>query len=122
MANNVTLTGAGGVTYVFRTTDLGGIHVQHTYDAAAQSMSVLAVVVGTSTAAPAVPADTSARARTIQNAGNTAFEISPVAGFALGNGLIIFPGAAFTTAYNGNIYARVTTATGNSDMRVESEG
>jgi len=82
--------------------------------------SVIVSAVTTSSSSPAIPADTSTRREiAIKNTGSVTIEVSPTASFGMGTGMPLAPNESMATGYNGAIYARV--ASGSGELRAWSE-
>jgi VIT1/CCC1 family predicted Fe2+/Mn2+ transporter len=102
------------------TQDRSNVRFQKFLEASARSAAVFVASVGTSSGTPAIAADTSTRRQiTIRNTGDVEVEVSPAVSFAFGAGLPLAPNEFLTTGYNGAIYARVQSGTG--EIRAWSE-
>jgi hypothetical protein len=93
--------------------DVGGVQYQQFRDAPATTALVSVVAVTTSSASAAIAADTTSRRQiTIQNTGDVDVEISPSSGFSWGAGFLLPAGGVWGGNFNGAIYARTETTTG----------
>jgi hypothetical protein len=100
--------------------DRSGVRVQGFLDAPAVSAALIKASLTTSSASPAIPANTTTRRQiSIVNTGTVVAEVSPTAGFVFGDGFPIQPGGVLDSNYNGAFYARVASGTG--ELRAWSE-
>lgn len=102
------------------TKDRSNVRWQQFLEGNSVTATVIVATVGTSSATPAVPADTTTRrVLSIKNTGASVVELSPVQNFAYGAGMPLNANESLSCNYNGAIYARVAGGTG--EIRAWSE-